>query len=634
MSSFKGAVIYCRCSTEEESQKDALKTQVKEARQCAEEMKWCLVREYVESRSGTSTAGRPEYLKLYADLETEKFDIIIIKSVDRLMRNVKDWYLFVDRMVQNNKKLYLYIEKKFYTPEDSLITGIKAIMAEDYSRELSKKINNAHYHRQREGKVAVITNQTFGYRKLPDKSVVIDEQEVSIIKRIFQLGLQGYGVKIISNILYKEGIRNRRGSRLSDTSVLRIIRNPMYKGTVVMNKNHYDFERKVVIKVPKEDWIIHKNMIPAIISEEIWNEVNRQVDERRCVTNKDSHGSYQKGLNPGKYLLSHKVVCGLCHATYYRTFHYKKNDRKKEKIVLWKCSTFMDYGRKSKEYQKPGLWKYKTVDDNSGCDNLSLPEEYLNQNLEKVCEIYCTELSIDKTGILNHALEILKEVFDNTDFAFKMEKLNHKKKEIEKRQDRLLDKLLDEIITDEDFKLKKYQLEKRLEELKSEIVNLEQIQNRQKETEKRLLSIRKRIEDTGMNQALTEEMIDEIERIEVYPQHLKIKFHLFQSSEQSNIENQSLGEEDTENYLLKQNNPLNSTIEIPITDQSIRGKKAREKDEIMKLMKENSKVTAKKIAEKTGCSLSAVEYKIRSLKRENKISYYGKGGHGEWVVHL
>ena len=87
------AVIYARCSTEEESQKDALKKQVEEGKASVREMGWTLAGLYVESRSGTTTKGRSEYNRLYEDLTGDKFDVIVIKSQDRLMRNTKDWYL-------------------------------------------------------------------------------------------------------------------------------------------------------------------------------------------------------------------------------------------------------------------------------------------------------------------------------------------------------------------------------------------------------------------------------------------------------------------------------------------------------------------------------------------------------------
>lgn len=81
------------------------------------------------------------------------------------MRNTKDWYLFLDRLLTNGKRLYLYLDRKFYTTDDALITGIKAILAEEYSRELSKKIVNAHRHRQTRGGRVMLTNQVLGFEK-------------------------------------------------------------------------------------------------------------------------------------------------------------------------------------------------------------------------------------------------------------------------------------------------------------------------------------------------------------------------------------------------------------------------------------------------------------------------------------
>ena len=62
------AVIYCRCSTEEECQKDALIRQAAEARECVCRLNWSLEDEYIESRSGTSTRGREQYQRLFSDL--------------------------------------------------------------------------------------------------------------------------------------------------------------------------------------------------------------------------------------------------------------------------------------------------------------------------------------------------------------------------------------------------------------------------------------------------------------------------------------------------------------------------------------------------------------------------------------
>lgn len=185
------AVIYCRCSTEEESQKNALEKQVAEAESCVRQYGWVLVDRYVESRSGTTAKGRNEYKRLFNDLLTDKFDVIVIKSQDRLMRNTKDWYLFVDRLCTEQKKLYMYIENKFYSTDDALITGIKAILAEEYSRELSKKINNAHRNRQRDGGNVMLPGNAYGFKRMPDKSVALVEKEAEIKREMYRLCAAG-----------------------------------------------------------------------------------------------------------------------------------------------------------------------------------------------------------------------------------------------------------------------------------------------------------------------------------------------------------------------------------------------------------------------------------------------------------
>lgn len=85
---------------------------------------WELIDTYVdEGKSGTSTKGRPSYQKLFDDLLTDKFDIVLIKDQSRLMRNVLDWYQFLDRLMKSEKQLYLYLDNCFYTPDNKFITG-------------------------------------------------------------------------------------------------------------------------------------------------------------------------------------------------------------------------------------------------------------------------------------------------------------------------------------------------------------------------------------------------------------------------------------------------------------------------------------------------------------------------------
>ena len=342
------AVIYCRCSTEEESQREALEKQVTEARDCVCHLNWFLEDEYIESRSGTSTKGRMEYNRLFEDLLTDKFDVVVIKSQDRLMRNTKDWYIFIDRLNMRKKQLYLYLENRFYSTDDGLLTGIKAILAEEYSRELSRKINNAHQNRQKTGRSLMITSNAYGYRKLPDKTLEIVESEARVKRQMYELCAAGYGSRIIARILQEKGARKRNGSCFSDSDIRRMIRNPMNKGTIVMNRKHYDFDTRQMQKVPESQQYVYENRIPAIVSGKLWEEANARIDSR-IQRKKDPDSTAFAGKKPGKYALSQKLICGLCGAPFYRTVRKTKRD----KIYEWKCRTYLEQGRKKSD-QKGG----------------------------------------------------------------------------------------------------------------------------------------------------------------------------------------------------------------------------------------------------------------------------------------
>ena len=190
--------IYNRCSTEEEAQKNALAVQAEESREIAKKKGWIIAAQYIESESGTSVKNRTEYQRLLDDMEKDVFDIVMIKSIDRLMRSAKDWYLFLSKLTENNRRLYIYLEDKFYTPDDSLISGIKAILAEEFSRDLSKKIKNSHHRRQelhRQSKEAGlnITRPMFGWDKIEKDVYVINEVEAEAYRAAFMLAGEGKG---------------------------------------------------------------------------------------------------------------------------------------------------------------------------------------------------------------------------------------------------------------------------------------------------------------------------------------------------------------------------------------------------------------------------------------------------------
>ncbi len=609
------AVTYNRCSTEEESQKDALVKQVQEAKECVREQGWKLVDTYVEAKSGTTVKGRSEYNRLYQDLEADKFDIIVIKCQDRLMRNVKDWYLFLDRMQKNKKKLYMYLEGKFYTPDDALITGIKAILAEEYSRELSKKINNAHKNRQKEGKRFVFTNQMYGLKKLPDKTIVIDEREAEMIKMIFRLSANGYGTHSSAEILYYNGYKNRNGKMLSPALIRNIIRNPIYKGTIVQNKRHYEFESKQTVNNPESEWIVHEDVVPAIVDAQLFEEANRALDYRKREGHRD--GKYVRYSNIGTHDLSGKIICGLCGEPFYRTVRRNKAGR----VVEWKCSNYLHHGRKTDEMRRDQIRKTERNKD-LGCDNVHLDEGKLSECLEQVCSQKIHRL--DQKEILAEMLSLLRKALGDSNTQERRESLAEELRKAEYQKKILLEKLLDGVIDDQSYQLKNRELQEKMDQCRGQIKQLEDDALQNAKMEERLMSIRERLEQGVIRRAQVSEMMAEIKKIVVFPGHMEICFDSLAL----------LGiEEMPKDMTLRESTDKLAVITIPQNcSTSPYPMVEAQKEQIMALMQEDPRITAKKIAACMGVNLSLVLRRIRALKAEGKIYYSTLNGRGAWIV--
>lgn len=622
------SVIYARCSTEEDSQKDALANQIKEAKDCVERMGWLLVDIYIESRTGTTTKGRTEYNRLYTDLQKDLFDVIVIKSQDRLMRNTKDWYLFVDRLCANSKKLYIYIENKFYTADDALITGIKAILAEEYSRELSKKINNAHRNRQRNGGSVILTSNAYGFKKLPDKSVELIEEEARIKRRMYQLCADGFGSRTISNILADEKIRKRHGKNFTENDVLRIIRNPINMGTVVMNKQHFNFDSKQTERIPKEQQFRYENKVPATVSEELWVEANCAIDRRAAKAK--HNGSSFRGSNPGKYKLSGKLFCGLCGNPYYRRFRKRYIDG--SKIVEWRCKKYTFEGKsrenipetgkpdkKPETKTEPGISGMQTGEKmmaEKGCGNIHLDEGKMFSLFEKVCAEY---FSFDRDAVIRETLVLLQNVISEDRKEDKIQKLAVQEQRIKEQQDILLDKLLDGILPDEVCQRKQYALETTLKSCREKRKELENQTLKTISQKQRLKEIEKHLRDgDNIKRASVNEMLDGIEKIIVYPRYMEMFYNPEKKMEEGNINGFTQPEQKL------------CIVYGTMFDQM--KQKQEKREQIVELIKGKPSITAKEIAKAMDCSLSGAQYKLKVLKKEGRIRFARKGGKRRWEV--
>lgn len=509
------AVYYARVSTEEEKQVNALAKQCEEAEHCISSNGWNLVDRYIdEGKSGTTSKRRNEYNRLYEDMEIDKFDVIVIKSQDRLMRNVKDWYIFIDKMVKNGKRLYFYLDNKWYESDDALITGIKAILAEEYSRELSKKINNSNRRRQQTGTSIITNGKLWGYNQ-KDGELTINEEEAKVVRRIFELYISGLGCRGIRKKLTEEGYLTRNATEFAETTIKRMIKNEKYKGTVIFNKQHKDFDTKKVIQNPPEEWIVHENRIPAIIEPVIWEEANRIMRERSIKAGGDNRIDQKFGYNKSKHPLGGKIKCSECGKVYYRS-HVKNKDRTKFKYV-WQCSTYVQKGR-IHPWKKANV-KYENPKDWVGCDGINLEEDKIMGLMNDIA----SDCSLDIEFIIDKMTEYISQLFESSDNTFNIEETQKGIDKVNAQKNFLLDKYMNGIINDSDYMKKSKELDSKLDVLSSKMEQLKNSEETKNDMENKLQRIKQELRNGIIEEEKVAFIMDRVKKIVVYKDHLEIE---------------------------------------------------------------------------------------------------------------
>ncbi len=489
--------IYNRCSTEEESQKNALASQVAESREIAQKMGWYIAEQYIESETGTVAYKRGEYQRLLSDMEKGSFDIVMIKSIDRLTRCARDWYFFLSRLTENGLKLYLYIEGKFYTPDDNLISGIKAILAEDFSRELSKKIKNAHRRRQEKKSGCNITCEMFGWDKVAKDTYEINEQEAEYYRTAFLLAKEGKGFYSISNIMYELGARGKRGNKISEVQWRKMLYTPRAHGTMILNQRSYDFDRKKYVDVPRERWVIMEDALPPIVSKEYQEEVILLLQARAA---KSPCGSSRRKME-GKYPLSRKLVCAECGKVYYRTRqHFKSGER-----TVWKCSTFLSGGRGGREGR------------GAGCGNIHLEEEGILQGIQKAFMKETVWGREEWEELMEATVRIIGKALRPGNSQAYLAAWEKEYKKLSAKRDLLVEKLLGAVISDEDFKRFHGDISGQMKVLLDKINGIKDGEEQYNSYEMRIRRIKEEItKEKLVQKALAMEIVNWTDHIEVH----------------------------------------------------------------------------------------------------------------------
>ena len=274
--------FYGRVSTTQDNQLTSLSNQEDYFKQMIlNNPNWTYIEGYIdEGITGTSDIKRNNFMKMIDDSKQDKFDLIITKEISRFSRNTLDSIKYT-RELLNNGVAVLFLNDNINTiyPDSELRLTIMSSMAQDEIRRLSERVKFGVSMSIKKGKL-LGNNKLYGYNKKNNK-LYINKKESIIIKEIYTLyGIHNKSTTYIRDYLNNKGILTNYGNKWSTTTILRILKNPKYKGFYCANKSFTeDYMSKKVKYLSKEEWVIYKSpkQIPIIIPESLWNKVNAKL---------------------------------------------------------------------------------------------------------------------------------------------------------------------------------------------------------------------------------------------------------------------------------------------------------------------------------------------------------------------
>lgn len=337
--------FYARVSTEFNVQLNSLDNQITYYTDFIKSNpNWEYVEGYVdEGLSGVSTAKRERFNEMIEDGKNGLFDLIVTKEVSRFARNTLDSIQFTRELLSSGVAVYFQSDNINTLDEDSeLRLTIMSSMAQDESRKISNRVRFGHHQAIKNGTV-LGTNNMFGYTK-KDGKLTINEEEAVFIRELFEMYATGrFSMKQMEKHFYEKGIRNRKGNKLSHSTMGNIIRNPKYKGYYVGNKVVItDLFTKKQKFLPEDEWVMYKDetgeIVPAIVSEELWEKANEVLYMRSQDVITAQHKTVHQNLFTGK------LICAHCGKPYYRKDAVGKGG---EKMSKWVCSGKINNGADS-----------------------------------------------------------------------------------------------------------------------------------------------------------------------------------------------------------------------------------------------------------------------------------------------
>ena len=292
---FGTAALYCRLSRDDymDAESNSIQNQKKLLQKVAREKGYTDTLFFVDDGITGTTMKRPGFQKMLTAIEAGYISAVFVKDLSRLGRN----YIEVGKLTeeffpQYDVRLVAVSDGVDSDEGDNEFTPFRNIMNEWYAKDISKKRKIVNKMKGNAG--IPLSLPPYGYIKNPDdpRFWVIDPEAADVVRRIYDMALEGYGLAEIATALGADGIVNptyywrskgvnRSGSKSTleptkwgHTTVKKILTLQEYCGDVINFKSYSkSYKMKRRIENPEENRAIFLNVHEPIIDRVTWEKV-------------------------------------------------------------------------------------------------------------------------------------------------------------------------------------------------------------------------------------------------------------------------------------------------------------------------------------------------------------------------
>lgn len=259
-----------------------------------------IVAEYVDDGYTGSNFNRPSFINMIENLNKKKFNIIIVKDLSRFGRDYIESGKYLQKIFPEKRIRFISVNDNYDSAnadvsDTHLILPIRNFINDSYCRDISMKVKSSKEVKRKNGEF-ISSFAPFGYKKDENNKhkLVIDKKVSHIVKRIFDMKIEGYSSKAIADFLnsigeitpgkYKEDTHiNCNGFSIKNGKwdakmINRILENRVYIGNLEQGKTaKLNYKSTRIIDVSKDDWIVIKDNHEAIISKSIFELANKMM---------------------------------------------------------------------------------------------------------------------------------------------------------------------------------------------------------------------------------------------------------------------------------------------------------------------------------------------------------------------